>query len=101
MTAQQLAVTQKLAEAAANTSKTAWMMTGRFACYLLAKAPPTPQQLGAVRFESSLLRDRATRARELATAWRAVAEAWDAAERSVSGDPTRDVDGGGCVREVL
>ena len=44
MTAQELAVTQKLADAAANTWKAAWMMTGRYACYLLAEARPTPQQ---------------------------------------------------------
>ena len=44
MTAQELAVTQKLADAAANTSKAAWMMTGRYASYLLAEARPTPQQ---------------------------------------------------------
>ena len=44
MTAQELAVTQKLVDAAANQSRTAWMMTGRYACYLLAEARPTPQQ---------------------------------------------------------
>jgi hypothetical protein len=95
MRAQDLAVTQKLADAAANQSREAWMLTGRYACYLLADARPTPQQLGELRFESVLLRDRATRARELAAAWSAVAEAWDEAEQSVhrrderSGDGTR------------
>ena len=44
MTAPELAITQKLADAAANASKAAWMMTGRDACYLLAEARPTPQQ---------------------------------------------------------
>ena len=93
MTAQDLTDMQILADAAANTSRAAWMMTGRYACYLLAEARPTPQQLGDLRFESMLLRNRATRARELATAWSAVAEAWGAAERSVSGEPTHDADG--------
>ena len=90
MTAQELAITQKLADAAADQSRAAWMMTGRYACYLLAEARPTPQQLGALRFESMLLRNRATRARELAAAWSAVAEAWDEAERSVHGQEARD-----------
>jgi hypothetical protein len=68
MTAQELAVTQKLADVAASTSRAAWMMTGRYACYLLAEARPTPQQLGDLRFEAMLLRNRATRARYLSTA---------------------------------
>ena len=42
MTAQELAITQKLADAAANTSKATWMLSGRYACYLLAEARPTP-----------------------------------------------------------
>jgi hypothetical protein len=93
MTTQKLAVTQKLADAKANTSRVAWLMTGHYACYLLAEARPTPQQLGEFRFESILLRSRATRARELVAARSAVAEAWDAIERSVSGEPTRYDDG--------
>ena len=38
MTAQSLVITQKLADAAASTSIHAWLMTGRYACYLLAEA---------------------------------------------------------------
>ncbi len=38
MTAQELAVTQTLADAAASKSRAAWMVTGRHASYLLAQA---------------------------------------------------------------
>lgn len=93
MTTQNLAVTQKLADAKANESRAAWLMIGHYACYLLATARPTPRQLGDLRFESMLLRNQATRARELVAARSAVAEAWDAIERSVSGEPTRYDDG--------
>ena len=93
MTAQDLAITQQLADAAASTSIHAWMMTGRHACYLLAEARPTPQQFGDLRFDAMLLRNRAAKARELAAAWSAVAEAWDEAARSVSGEQERGADG--------
>jgi hypothetical protein len=84
MMAQDLAVTQTLADAAASKSSPAWLMTGRHACYLLAEARPTPQQFGDLRCDAKLLRNRAARARELAAAWSAVAEAWDDAVRSVN-----------------
>jgi hypothetical protein len=42
LTAQDVAKTQRLADAAASTSTAAWMLTGRYACYLLAEALPTP-----------------------------------------------------------
>jgi hypothetical protein len=87
MTAQDLANTQQLANAAASSSSHAWMLTGRHACYLLAEARPTPQQFADLRFDALLLRNRAAKARELAAAWSAVAEAWDEAARSVSGKP--------------
>jgi hypothetical protein len=89
MTAQELAVTQQLADAAASTSLHAWMLTGRHACYLLAEAKPMPQQFGDLRFEAMLLRHRAAKARELAAAWSAVAEAWNTAARSVTGEQER------------
>ena len=79
MTAQELVITQELADAAASQSTAAWMLTGRHACYLLAEARPMPQQLGDLRFDPMLLRNRAEKARELAAAWSAVAEAWDEA----------------------
>ena len=84
MTAQELAITQQLADVAASTSRAAWMTTGRHACYLLAEARPKPQQFGELRFDAMLLRNRAAKARELAAAWSAVAEAWDDAARSVT-----------------
>jgi hypothetical protein len=93
MTAQDLAVTQTLADTAASSSSHAWLTTGRHACYLLAEARPMPQQFGDLRFDAMLLRNRAARARELAAAWSAVAEAWDDAARSVTGDQGRDDDG--------
>ncbi len=93
MTAQELAVTQKLADAAASTSIHTWTMTGRNACYLLAEARPMPQQCGDLRFDAMLLRNRAGKARELAAAWSAVAEAWDTAARSVHGEPERGANG--------
>ena len=68
MTAQDLAVTQTLANAAASTSIHAWMMTGRHACCLLAEARPMPQQFAELRFDTMLLWNRAARARELAAA---------------------------------
>lgn len=89
MTAQELVITQQLADAAASNSVQAWTMTGRHACYLLAEARPTPQQFGALRFDPMLLRHRAARARELAAAWSAVAEAWDEAARSVNREQER------------
>jgi hypothetical protein len=89
MTAQDLAVTQRLADVAASTSIHAWMTTGRHACYLLAEARPMPQQFGDLRFDAMLLRNRAAKARELAAAWDAVAEAWDDAARSVQGEQER------------
>jgi hypothetical protein len=92
MTAQELVVTQKLADIAASASIHAWMLTGRHACYLLAQARPTPQQFGDLRFDALLLQDRAGRAREVAAAWGAVAEAWDEAARSVRGEPNHDAD---------
>jgi hypothetical protein len=92
MTAQELAVTQKLADAAASTSIHTWTMTGRNACYLLAEARPMPQQCGDLRFDAMLLRNRAGKARELAAAWSAVAEAWDEAARSVPGESRHDGD---------
>jgi hypothetical protein len=94
MTAQELAVTQTLADAAASTSLQAWLTTGRQACYLLAEARPMPQQLGDLRFDAMLLQNRAGKARELATAWSAVAETWDEAARSVSGEQERGAHGG-------
>ena len=94
MTAQELAVTQRLADAAASTSIHAWLTTGRHACYLLAEARPIPQQFGDLRFDPMLLRNRAAKARELAAAWSAVAEAWDDAARSVHGEPKRGADEG-------
>jgi hypothetical protein len=93
MTAQELAVTQTLADAAASRSRAVWMTTGRHACYLLAEARPMPQQFGDLRFDAMLLRNRAARARELAEAWSAVAEAWDDAARSVNGQQERWVNG--------
>jgi hypothetical protein len=93
MTAQELALTQKLAEAAASTSLQAWRTTARHACYLLAEARPMPQQFGDLRFDAMLLRHRAGKARELAAAWSAAAEAWDDAARSVHGQQERGVDG--------
>jgi hypothetical protein len=93
MRTQDLAVTQELADVAASTSRTAWMMTGRHACYLLAEARPMPQQFGDLRFDPMLLRNRAAKARELAAAWSAVAESWDDAARSVNVQPERWVNG--------
>ena len=93
MTAQDLAKTQRLADAAASTSLQAWLMTGRQACYLLAEARPMPQQFGDLRFDVMLLRNRAAKARELAAAWSAVAEAWDAAVQSVTGEQERGTNG--------
>jgi hypothetical protein len=93
MTAQDLAATQQLTDAAASTSLHAWMLTGRHACYLLAEARPMPQQFGDLRFDAMLLRHRAAKARELAAAWSAVAEAWDDAARSVHGEPERGANG--------
>jgi len=93
MTVQDLAVTQKLANTAAGTSRTAWLTTGRHACYLLAEVRPMPQQFGDLRFDAMLLRNRAAKARELATAWSAVAEAWDEAARSVHGEREHDAHG--------
>jgi hypothetical protein len=92
MTAQELAVTQQLADSAASSSIHAWLMTGRQACYLLAEAIPTPQQFGELRFDPMLLRHRAARARELAAAWSDVAEAWGEAAQSVRGEPKHDAD---------
>ena len=54
MTAQDLAVTQQLADVAASTSIHAWLMTGRQACYLLAEARPMPTQFGDLRFDAML-----------------------------------------------
>jgi hypothetical protein len=68
MTAQELVITQQLADAAASSSVHAWTMTGRQACYLLAEARPTPQQFGDLRFDPMLLRHQAARARELVAA---------------------------------
>jgi hypothetical protein len=93
MTAQDLANTQRLADAAASTSLHAWMLTGRHACYLLAEARPMPQQFGDLRFDAMLLRNRAGKARELAAAWSGVAEAWDEAARSVTGEQERGTNG--------
>ena len=93
MTAQDLANTQRLADAAASTSLQAWLMTGRQACYLLAEARPMPQQFGDLRFDAMLLRNRAAKARELTAAWSAVAEAWDEAARSVTGEQERGTNG--------
>jgi hypothetical protein len=90
MTVQDLANTQRLADAVASTSHHAWLTTGRHACYLLAEARPMPQQFGDLRFDVMLLWNRAARARELAAAWSAVAETWDEAARSVSGESKRD-----------
>jgi hypothetical protein len=84
MRAQELAVTQQLADAAVSNSSHVRLMTGRHACYLLAEARPMPQQFGDLRFDAMLLRNRAAKARELAAAWSAVAGAWDEAARSVS-----------------
>ena len=86
MTAETLANPQKQADAAASNSSAAWVLTGRYACYLLAEARPVPQQLGDLRFDPMLLRDRSGKARELATAWSAAAEAWDEAARPVTGE---------------
>ena len=91
MTAQELAITQQLADTATNSSFQAWTMTGRQACSLLAEARPTPQQFGALRFDAMLLRHRAARARELIAAWGAVAEAWEAAARSVNREQERSL----------
>jgi hypothetical protein len=93
MTAQDLVITQQLADTAASTSIQAWLTTGRHACYLLAEARPTPQQFGDLRFDAMLLRNRAAKARELAAAWSAVAEAWDDAARSVHGEREHDAHG--------
>jgi hypothetical protein len=93
MTTQDLATTQKLADAAASRAMHAWLMTGRHACYLLAEARPTPQQFGDLRFDAMLLRNRTVKARELAAAWRGVAEAWDESAQSVGGEP-KSVDEG-------
>ncbi len=84
MTAQELVITQQLADAAASSSIHAWLTTGRHACYLLAEARPMPQQFGDLRFDAMLLRNRAARARELAAAWSAVAEARDEAARGIA-----------------
>jgi hypothetical protein len=92
MTAQDLANTQKLADAAASSSGHTWLMTGRHACYLLAEARPMPQQFGDLRFDAMLLRNRAAKARKLAAAWSAVAEAWDEAVRSVPGESRQNGD---------
>ena len=89
MTAQELVITQRLADAAASTSRAAWMTTGRHACYLLAAARPMPQQFGDLRADAILLRNHAAKARELVAAWSAVAEAWDDAAQSASGEPRR------------
>jgi hypothetical protein len=86
MTAQNMVITQRLADAAASSSIHARMITGRHACYLLAEARPTPQQFGDLRFDAMLLRNRAGKARELAVAWGAVAEAWNEAAQSVTGE---------------
>ena len=93
MTAQELAVTHTLADAAASRSRAAWMTTGRHASYLLAHARPIPRQFGDLRFDPMLLRDRSGKARELATAWSAAAEAWDEAARSVTGEQERGANG--------
>ena len=90
MTAQDLAITQQLADAASSSSIHAWLTTGRHACYLLAEARPMPQQFGDLRFDAMLLRNRAAKARELAAAWSAVAETWDEAARSVPGEREHD-----------
>ena len=90
MRTQVLAITQQLADAAASHSNQAWLMTGRYACYLLAEARPMPQQCGDLRFDALLLRNRAGKARELAAAWGAVAEAWDGAARSVGDERKHD-----------
>ena len=93
MTTQELTTTQRLADAATSTSRHAWLMTGRHACYLLAEARPMPQQFGDLRFDAMLLRNRAAKARELAAAWGAVAEAWDETARSVQGEREHDAHG--------
>jgi hypothetical protein len=93
LTAETLASTQKLADAAASESSAAWVLTGRYACYLLAEARPVPQQLGDLQFDPMLLRDQSGKARELAVAWSAAAEAWDEAARSVTGEQERGANG--------
>jgi hypothetical protein len=62
MTAQNLVTTRNLTDVAATRSIRAWIMTGRYACYLLAEARPMPQQLGDLQFNATLLRNRAGRA---------------------------------------
>jgi hypothetical protein len=49
MTAQELAVTQTLADAAASRSRAAWMVTGRHASYLLAQANTAAIRRPAIR----------------------------------------------------
>jgi len=93
LTAETLANPQKLADAAASDSSAAWVLTGRYACYLSAEARQVPQQFGDLRFDPMLLRDRSGKARELAAAWSAATEAWDEAARSVTGEQERGANG--------
>lgn len=72
---------QQAVDVAAEHSRSAWLLSGQFAAYLLAEARPRADGAGHVRFDGLLLLDRARKAREMAAAWIAAAEAWEDAER--------------------